>query len=190
MNIKVLRDGCLCLLGKDEKILVNPGKEVLDDKKYRSRIVLFTREELDFLGLSFEGVVIRGSGEYEVGGVEISGVDGNGGGVAYLIGLDEVMMAVVDGAGSPLDKKLVDKVKGVDVMLVMARRGEKVDSKAVLAVAKKWGVNYLVPIGFESDDLEVLLDSVDREDLQTVASLKVEKDGLPDGMEVVLLSND
>ena len=190
MNIKVLKDNCLCLSGKEEKILVNPGKEMFSDKKNEYRVVLFTREELDFLGLTFEGVVIRGPGEYEVGGVEISGVDGNGDGLAYLIGLDEVAMVVVDGAGGLLSKKLVDKMKGVDVMVVMVRKGEKVDPKTLLAVAKKWGVNYLVPIGFESDDLEVLLDAVDREDLQTVANLKVEKDSLPDGMEVVLLSND
>jgi len=190
MNIKVLRDNSLCLWGKEEKILINPGKEVLDDKKNQCRVVLFTREELDFLGLTFEGVVIRGPGEYEVGGVEISGVDGNGDGLAYLIGLDEVVMAVVDGGGGSLSKKLVDRVKGVDVMLVMNRGSEKMDGKALLAVAKRWGVNYLVPIGFKSDDLEVLLDAVDREDLQTVASLKAEKDSLPDGMEIVLLSNN
>lgn len=189
MNIKVLRDNCLCLVGGDEKILVNPVKEVLEDKEHVSRVVLFTREELDFLGLTFGGVVIRGPGEYEVGGVEISGVDSNGNGLVYSIGLDDVVMVVVDGVGGPLDKKLVEKVRGVDVMLVLVRDGEKIDGKVLLAVAKKWGVNYLVPIGFESDDLEVLLDAVDREDLQTVASLKVEKDSLPDGMEVVLLSN-
>ena len=152
--------------------------------------MLFTREELDFLGLTFEGVVIRGPGEYEVGGVEISGVDGNGDGLAYLIGLDEVVMAVVDGRGSSLNKNLIEKVKSVDVMLVMVRSGERVDSKALLTVAKRWGVNYLVPVGFESDDLKVLLDAVDREDLQTVTSLKAEKDSLPDGMEIVLLSNN
>ena len=184
-----MSDNSLCLSGKGEKILVNPGKEVMGDKKHASRVVLFTREELDFLGLNFGGVIIRGPGEYEVGGVEISGLDSDGGGVAYLIGLDEVMMMVVDGSGGFLGKSLMDDVKGVDVMVVMVREGEKVDDKALLAMAKKWGVNYLVPIGFESNDLEVLLDAVDREDLQTVASLKVEKDSLPDGMEVVLLSN-
>ena len=140
----MLKDNCLCLSGKEEKILVNPGKEMFSDKKNEYRVVLFTREELDFLGLTFEGVVIRGPGEYEVGGVEISGVDGNGDGLAYLIGLDEVAMVVVDGAGGLLSKKLVDKMKGVDVMVVMVRKGEKVDPKTLLAVAKKWGVNYLV----------------------------------------------
>ena len=189
MNIKVLKDNSLCLWGKDENILINPGKEVLGDKKYKSRVVLFTREELDFLGLTFAGVVIRGSGEYEAGGVEISGVDGNGNGVVYLVGLDEVAVVVMNGVGGLLDKKLVDKVKGADVMLVIVKAGEKVDAKALLVTAKKWGVNYFVPVGFESDDLEVLLDAVDSEDLQTVPSLKVEKESLPDGMEVVLLAN-
>ena len=190
MQVKVIKGNILRFLGKDEKILVNPSQDVMGTKKYESRIVLFTREELDFLGLNFDGVVIRGPGEYEVGGVEIDGVDANGDGVVYLVNLDGVLLGVVGELTETLDEKLVEKISGVDVLVVLAQSGQKADCESVLAVAKKWGVNYLVPVGFDSDSLEVLLDAVDSEGLQTVSSLKVEKETLPDGMEVVLLSSE
>lgn len=190
MRIKVIRGNILWFLGRDEKVLVNPSQDVIGTKKYESRIVLFTREELDFLGLNFDGVVIRGPGEYEVGGVEINGVDANGDGVVYLVNLDGVLLGVMDGLTEAVDEKLEEKISGVDVLLVLARSGQKADCKSVLAVAKKWGVNYLVPVGFGSDSLEALLDAVDSEGLQAVNSLKVEKETLPDGMEVVLLSSE
>ncbi len=189
MQVKVVKGNIIRFLGKSEKILVNPDKEVVESPKYGSRIVVFTGEKYDFLGLGFDGVVIRGPGEYEVGGVEISGVDANGDGVVYLVNLDGVMVAVVESLSKEVGNKLVDKVKGVDVLVLLAEEGGKVDSKAVLAVAKKWGVNYLIPVGFTEEKLKVLLDVVDREDLEPVPSLKVEKDSLPDGMEVVLLSS-
>ncbi|HPD44895.1 MAG TPA: hypothetical protein PK131_01820, partial [Candidatus Woesebacteria bacterium] len=56
-------------------------------------------------------------------------------------------------------------------------------------LAKKWGVNYLIPVGGKPDSkvLVTFLDEVDEEGLEPIESLKVDKDNLPDGLEIVLL---
>ena len=56
-------------------------------------------------------------------------------------------------------------------------------------IAKKSAANYVIPIEFEDKDEELkkFLDIFDSENLESIESLKVERENLPETMEVVLL---
>ena len=87
------------------------------------------------------------------------------------------------------DKK-IEKIGAMDVLLMEINNSEKVNTKTKMDWAKKWGANYVVPIGYEEGNSEFgeFLDAVDREDAQKVDSLKIDKlEDLPEGMEVVIL---
>jgi len=59
----------------------------------------------------------------------------------------------------------------------------------IVSLAKKWGANYLIPVGYieKDNNLVKFLDEVDAEGQEEIDFLKVEKENLPDGMEVVVL---
>jgi hypothetical protein len=88
-----------------------------------------------------------------------------------------------------LTDKRIEKIGGVDVLVASIRGDGRVNNKDLIGLAKKWGVNYLLPIDYEAEDLKKFLDDSDNEGSEAVESLKVEKDNLPDGLEIVVLRN-
>jgi hypothetical protein len=188
MKIRQIGENSVWLLAKEEKVLVDPSKDLMADKKYESRIVLFSKQELNFMGLDSTRVVVFGPGEYEVGGVDISGYDNNNGeSVIYSLNVEGVTIVMVAVSKEKLTEKTVERIRGADVMLIMSKGEVGVEIKSLLSTAKKWGINYLVPVGMKGEELKTLLDDLDREDSQREKELTVDKDNLPDGMEVVLL---
>jgi len=175
----------LVMKGKEESVLVD-----VDDKsklKYKSRVAIYTKGSFDGMDLKDEpgGVSIRGAGEYEVGGVSIMGVSGGEDRTVYRIEMDGVVVGILGDFTEPLSDKRIERLDGMDVLVVSINQ----NIKLALSWAKRWGVNYLIPMGFEEGDgkLKSFLDLVDREDLEAVPSLKVDKVNLPEGMEVVVL---
>ena len=187
MKIRQVGENSVWLLAKDEKVLIDPTAELIEGKKYESRIILFSKQKLNFLGLDSQRVVVAGPGEYEVGGVDISGYDNNGESVVYLLNVEGVTVVVVAAGKEKMEEKMIERIKGVDVMIVISKGEGGVEIKSLLSTAKKWGVNYFLPVGMKEEEMKTLLDEVDREDGQKEKELTVEKDNLPDGMKVVLL---
>ncbi|MEI8068132.1 MAG: MBL fold metallo-hydrolase [Candidatus Shapirobacteria bacterium] len=189
MEIRILGNQSVFLKGKKENLLINPTKEILGDSKYSSRIIVFTSEDFDDLKLNTEAIIIRGSGEYEIGGVEIVGYSANGGETVYLINHDGISVAVLGQLKEALTEKRVEKINGIDVLLAPVAIGTENSAKSVLAWAKKWGVNYLIPTGWieNNENLIKFLDVADEEGAEQIESLKVEKGDLPDGLEVKVI---
>jgi hypothetical protein len=189
MEIRILGNQSAFLKGKKENVLINPTKELLSSSKYQSRIVIYTSDKYDVLGLDTEPVVIRGPGEYEIGGVEINGYNGGNGDTMYVINHDGVIVGVLGELDEPLSDKRIEKVNAVDVLLAPAMIGKEASAKLVLEWAKKWGANYLIPTGWIEDSqiLEKFLDIADQEGIEQSELLKVDKDNLPDGLEVKVL---
>lgn len=189
MKIRLMAGKAIKITGKKESILLDPDEKILAaaaDKKVR--IVIFTSKEEGSGGVDEGRVVIRGPGEYEVGGVEMEGFRGSNGDWFYLINVDGVKVGVFLGAVESLSKKTVEEVAGVDVFLAAILAGDDKNNKKIVELSKEWGVNYLVPMD-GGVDVKRFLDSVDREDLRPTPELLVESDKLPDGMEVVYLKN-
>jgi predicted ThiF/HesA family dinucleotide-utilizing enzyme len=88
-----------------------------------------------------------------------------------------------------LTDKKIERINAVDVMVVSIGGGNKVTYKSMIDLAKRRGVNYLVPTNYQDDDLKKFLDETDNEGKEAIESLKVDKDGLPDGLEVVVLKD-
>lgn len=190
MEIKRINQKCWQIKTKKEVVLVNPDEAVLRDNKITSRIVIYTETHGDFVRLGDDGrIVIAGPGEYEVGGVEISGLNG-GEGRLYVIAADGVSVGVLGAIKEKLTDKKVEKINGVDALIPSVGYEGQLPTKDILDLAKSWGANYLVPMGFEienSEEVKKFLDDTDNEGLEPQDSLKIEADNLPDGMEVVLL---
>lgn len=187
MEIKRLLGEALVIKGKNESVLIDPSEN--DVKKFMGRVVVFTDKKKDFLGFVNDKVVVVGAGEYEVGGIEIVGINGMDGEVVYVLNVDGVKVGILGNLSQPLSDKKVDKIPEMDVLLVGVGNKEKVSHKSIWEWSKSWGANYVVPFGVEnnSEEMKNFLDIADREDVEEKDLLKLEKSDLPEGTELVLL---
>ena len=188
MEIRMLSDYAAFFKGKKENILINPSKEILGDLKFNSRIVLYTSDIFSNGNfLNGERVLIKGPGEYEVGGVEINGFNGEDGNTVYSVVIEGISIVILGKIAQELSSKRIERIDSADVLLAPVTIGGDGSFKLVKEWSKKWGVNYLIPMFEKDDELKKFLDAADEEGLETIDSLKVEKDDLPDGLEVKLL---
>ncbi|HWS49139.1 MAG TPA: MBL fold metallo-hydrolase [Candidatus Methanoperedens sp.] len=179
MEIKYFGENRIYLKGKKENVWINPSKGDFDGKSNDARVVIFTEKERNFVKLGEEAskVVICGPGEYEIGGVEINGVNS-----MYALTVDGIKLVIVGKIEGEITEKKKEKLEEADVLLVSV-------GDIAVDVAKKSAANYVIPVDFESKekDLKTFLDAFDSENLESIEALKVDKDNLPEGMEVVLL---
>lgn len=188
MEIRFLGNQTIYIKGRKESVLINPAEKT-GSSKLNSRIIAFTNKDFDNLGLSTEKVILRGPGEYEIGGIEVQGINGGNGDTIYVFTVDGVTVGVFGELKEALSDKKQEKISSLDTMLISIKKNESISDKLILDWAKKWGANYLIPVGFDepNEDLIRFLDKADTEGKEGVEFLKVEKDELPDGMEVVVL---
>jgi len=187
MEIKALGNYSALIKGKKESILINPSDEYLKIDKSNSRVILFTASDFDGVGLVDNKVLIRGAGEYEIGGVEILGSDVDSKNTIYSIHLDGIFVLVLGRLSEPLNDKKIEKLSGIDVLLAPTALGDKSSFKLVKSWSQKWGVNYLIPMGEDKEMLVKFLDEADEEGIESIEVLKVEKENLPEGLELKLL---
>ena len=185
MEIKLLDKYSALIKGKKESVLINPSSDLLEKDKV-SRVVVFTDNSLNISNFLGEKIVVAGAGEYEIGGVEIWGSDIEGGKTVYDIKIDGISVMILGELKEALSDKKVERIEGIDVLMAPVMIGDKVSFKIIKDWAKKWGVNYLIPVGDE-ENLKKFLDDADEEGIEAIDSLKVDKENLPDGLELKLL---
>jgi len=183
MEIKILKNQTLSLKGKKETVLVNPTET---QRKDNSRIWIYLSESEKTEEWNNGKVVIKGPGEYEIGGVEVVGINGGDGNIVYKIEIDGIVIGILSKIKEDLSDKKRERISGIDVL--MADIGGVLEYKNIEGYAKKWGANYLIPFGYNDDKMLVdFLDKADQEGLEPLDSLKVEVENLPDGLDVVVL---
>ena len=186
MEIKALGYYSALIKGKKEIILINPSEDFLKKDK-SSRIVVFTDKSFDGVGLIDDKVLIRGAGEYEIGGIEILGLGMGEDKAIYTIVVDGISVVVLGKLDETLSDKKIEKIEGVDVLLAPISIGDKSSFKLVKEWTKKWGVNYLIPMGENKEMMSKFLDEADEEGTEPIEVLKVDKENLPEGLELKLL---
>lgn len=189
MEIKILGNNSVYIKGKKENILINPSENRRDDSKYPSRVFLFTADKYDGMGFDGNKILIRAPGEYEVGGVEINGYSAGSENTFYVFNIDGVKVVFLSDLEEVLSDKRIEKIESTDVLLAPVTIKDNSSAKLVLDWAKKWGANYLIPISYEGNEanLDKFLDQADQEGLEAIETLKVDKDDLPDGLELKVL---
>lgn len=182
MEIKYFNQGKIYLKGKKENIWVNPDKNDIENKSYEARIIIYTDKERNIIKLGEEEgrVVIAGPGEYEIGGIEINGINS-----MYVLTIDGIKVVLMGKEEGEISEKKKEKLEEADVLMICVKTGSA-------EIAKKSAANYVIPIEFENkkDELKEFLDVFDSENLESIESLKVEKENLPEAMEVVLLKTN
>lgn len=129
-------------------------------------------------------MLISGPGDYEVGGVDVTGMVYGEKSVFFLLMIDGYKVGVMfeDGA----IEEIGEKVDSLDILILLNPLAGL--DKKIVNLTKKVGSNFLILVGDKKDYKEVL-DAFDREDIEASDrfSLKAGEE-LAEGMEVVLIS--
>lgn len=189
----------------DTVIAYNPISKdsSLKGAKYGADIVLVSTEHPDMNGAENasrgdrEPFVVRGPGEYEIGGVFIrgflsrSGLSGGMVNTIYLVNLENMNMCflgALDSADS-INTETKEALDDIDVLFVPIGGGEVLSASEAYKVAVKLGPKIIIPMSIDSkDELKTFLKEGGEELNQSVDKLTIKKKDLEgkDGDIVVL----
>ena len=147
---------------------------------------------------------VRGPGEYEMGGVFITGVrmrpDKKGQGEAaqkstvYVFNFDGLSVAHMGGLNFVPTQAQIDALETVHVLLIPIGGGSGLNAAQASEVISLIEPSIVVPINFKSGDSGAALDGPQKflkemglSEAKPVESLKITRSGLPEDTQVVLL---
>jgi len=147
--------------------------------------------------------VITGPGEFEIGGVFITGVQTNGHGkkddselrnTLYVFDYDGITVAHLGDLDKVLTQTEVEALGTVNVALVPVGGGGGLNAAKAAEVISLLEPNIVIPMHYATPDVKLSLDSLDKflkemglGSTDKQLSLKVFKSGLPDETHVVVL---
>lgn len=172
MDVMILGQNSLRIKGKHASIVINPDTKT---GKTEAEAIILLANYPDFSDAKIEGrrITIKGSGEYEVGGIKISTIKVDEALVAKL-DVDNVKILIGDAS---LLEKIQDKIEECQVLIV--NMNKDFSNSALAAFEPK----VLIAYGPNS---EAVVKSLGKETVKTTKySTTFEK--LPQELEVVLL---
>lgn len=203
--------------GKTAKVVVDPfdSKAIsLKFPKTEADIVAVTHDHPDHNFLDGvapaegkEVFVIKGPGEYEIGGVSVFGVatfhDDKGGAergknTVYVFEIDKVKICHLGDLGHRLTDEQVSEIGDIDVLLVPVGGFFTIDAKVGAEVVGQLEPMVVVPMHYKIPGLaepiaeklgtvEPFLAEMGAGSIQPVAKLSITKDKLPEQLQVVVL---
>ena len=208
MDLSWLGHACFRLRGRDVTILTDPYES--DGWGYpelvaSANVVTISNDHPHHAGVSHvEGRprVLRGPGEYEIGGALIWGVrtarpkDGAKN-TAFVIQLEELRICHLgDLAAAPLSAEELAQIKDADVLLVPVGGNCTINAQQAAAVVAQVEPKLIVPMHYATDETrgQITLDEVDRfckelgaTDAAPRARLSITPSTLPSEPTVVLM---
>lgn len=175
MEIVILDTQSIRIKGKTGAILLDP---LLSGKtKFAGDAVLFfTKKEQNTSKIEGLRLVIMGPGEYEIGGIKMSGFAA-GEDIAYTFAVDGVNICAVTSRSLT---KVAEKIKDCDVLVV--RADSEVTDTAITNISPK-----VVALYNEMAAAGVKVLGKEEASVKKTNKLVVTHDKLPEEMEVVLL---
>jgi L-ascorbate metabolism protein UlaG (beta-lactamase superfamily) len=209
MEITWLGHSCFRLRSRTATVVTDPYDKDLGLllPRVRADIVTVSHDEPDHnytRGVKGDFKVLSGPGEYEVSGVFVTGLELTGGKSAksgtprntvFLIEFDDLTVCHLGDLNSvPTQAMVEESLSSVDVLLVPVGGGESLTAAQAAEVVSLLEPHVVIPMHyrFKGSDLkldgvakflkEMGLDKVDEQEM-----LKIDRSGLPDETQVVLL---
>ncbi len=209
---------CFKVKGKAASIVIDPFSGAftgLREPKLDADIVCITHGHEDHNNSSLVGgtvadvvpFVIRGPGEYEIGGVNIVGEDSfhddlegseRGKNTIYQIIIDEVNIVHLGDLGQKqLDQTQTETLSGCDVLMIPVGGVYTINSKEAPSIIAQLEPKVIVPMHYKVEGLkfdlapvEEFLKAMGKENIEKLPKLSVSADKLPDEPQIVLLEKN
>ncbi|MFP3975424.1 MAG: MBL fold metallo-hydrolase [Dehalococcoidia bacterium] len=210
MEINWLGHSCFRLKNKDATIITDPFDETAGYavKPLKADIVTVSHEHPRHSTVdNVEGdpKVLRGPGEYEIKGVFIYGIrtfrdsdqgKTKGKNTAYLIELDGVKICHLGDLGHALSAAQVEDMSDTDILLIPVGGVSTVDASTAAEVVNVIGPRIVIPMHYKTETTGIQLEPLDKflkemgvKEVSPIPKLNVNKSGLPDETQVVVLEH-
>jgi L-ascorbate metabolism protein UlaG (beta-lactamase superfamily) len=143
--------------------------------------------------------VVDGPGEYEMGGVFITGIatfdeSKTSRNVLYVVDFNGLTVAHLGDMQQVPTQKQIEALEQVNILLVPVGAGKSLNAAQAAELVSMLEPNIVVPMHYQIPGLKLELETVDRflqemgvTDVKEETSLKVTASGLPDETETVIL---
>ncbi|MDO8473621.1 MAG: MBL fold metallo-hydrolase [Dehalococcoidia bacterium] len=208
MDIYWLGHSCFRLKGKGSNIIIDPVSPEVGYTigKLEADIVAVTHQHPGHnyvQGVGGPVKVVSGPGEYEIGGVFITGVPSfhddksgeiRGMNTIFNIEMDGITVAHLGDLGHVLTSKTAAEIGRVDVLLVPVGGVSTIDAIGAAEVVRRLSPKWVVPMHYKTPATKRDLDTVDKflkemgaKDLISQPRLSVTSTGSQTSLQVVLL---
>jgi L-ascorbate metabolism protein UlaG (beta-lactamase superfamily) len=203
-----LGHSCFRIKGRDVTVLTDPYASSLGLTLGRqaAEIVTISHDSPHHSAVAAVGGsprVLRGPGEYEIGGVMISGVatpgeklpDGkHGRNTAFAIVIDDLTVCHLGDLGKTLSAEQIETLKDPDVLLVPIGGSCTLAPAEVTEVVSQLEPKLVVPMHYALPGVNLQLEPLERfcremaiEEVHTQPKLTLTRSGVPDDTTVVVL---
>lgn len=172
MEISVQNSNALKIKGKHASVFINPQDKTAN---YNMAIILGNSAKSS-LKIRDDVVIIDGPGEYEAGGIKVSGIKADTTTV-YSINIDNLDLVLGNREGL---EKIYQKLKEHNVALIYS------DTPGNVSFATGLGMNSIL---FFGDSAKEAIDSLAKEGKKELAKYTIASDKLPAETETVLLAS-
>lgn len=173
MEIALLENNTLKIKGKKATIIVDPKKGL--PKQTADGILIFDKGNFDPTRIDENRVVIDEPGEYEVGGIKISGIT-NGKGIFYSLNVDDLDMVL---AKTSTLSKFSDEITEPKVAIINV--DSELDSASLAAIEPRVVVLY-------GEKAEAGIKALGKEGITRTKKFAQTPDKLPEEMQVIWLA--
>jgi L-ascorbate metabolism protein UlaG (beta-lactamase superfamily) len=207
MEIYWLGHGCFRLRGREATVLTDPAPPTTGYRISRvtADIVTISKEQAESSyrqALAGEPKYISGPGEYEIGGVLITGVrtdheaiDGAPRNVAYVFDLDDIRVCHLGGITRRPVADDVEALSAIDVLLIPVGGGGALDAETAAETVSLLEPKIVIPMRYKTEAALGELEPVDKflkemgvEAKAPETRLTLTKRDVPPDTTVVLLS--
>ena len=154
-------------------------------------------------GIGDGAKVIKGPGEYEIGGVLIIGMrtfhdidkgEKRGKNTVYIIQIDEISVCHLGDLGHVLTGEQVEEMEDIDVLLLPVGGVSTINAATAAEVVRQLGPKAVIPMHYKTEALKRQLEPVDRflkemgiKDIEPQPKLSVNRTNLPASTQIFLL---
>ena len=172
MEVALLDKTSLRIKSKSSNFVVDPFEKMT--KTPADAVIILAKDDVDFSRVLDFRVIIKSPGEYEVGGVKVSGIDLDGNTV-YDLKIDNIGVLL---AKSSSLSKVSEKLKEYEI--VICQVDGEINQSVITALEPRVVVFY----GEKAEEASKSLGNVSSQTLQKYSATE---DKLPEEMQVIVL---
>lgn len=208
MDITWLGHACFRLKGRDATVLTDPyGRSIgLSLPRQSADVITISQSSPNHAAADLvanDPRVVRGPGEYEVGGVMLVGVATAGPAgedgkpirnTAFAITIDDLVVCHLGSLARPLAADQLEALKDPDVLLMPVDREGHLTPAAVAEVISQLEPKFVIPMQYQVPGFNLKLEPIDRfcremgvQEPRYLPKLGVTRSSVPDEATVVLL---
>lgn len=192
--------------GKDIAVVIDPFSKAEDlgrkPIKTSADVVTISHDHWDHNNvgdIAGNPVVFNMPGDYEVKGVTFKGIDSKHGGdvdisnTIFTMKIDDITVGHLGDLGAVLTSAQLDKINGVDILLVPVGGKFTLDAEKAVEVVNQIEPKIIIPMHYKSADSDVDIEGVEKfikeigVEPEKTCKFKIAKKDLPEEAKVVIL---